>query len=75
MAAFSGLNHNIIKTKDGRLYRWGGDSKYKGSDTKNVSPFKFMYEFKGKRTSNIQSAQNNTIVVSHLKMIKDDTIA
>ena len=74
LAVFSGLNHNLIKTKDGRIYKWGGDSKYKGSDTKNTSAFKYMYEFKGKRTSNIQTAQNNTVVVSHLKIIKDDTM-
>jgi len=67
---FSGLNHNIVKTKDGRLYRWGGDSKYKLTKSKNTSCFKYMYELKGKRTSNIQAAQNSPIIISPLKILK-----
>jgi alpha-tubulin suppressor-like RCC1 family protein len=54
MAVFSGLSHNVVKTKDGRLFTWGGDSKIKSAGVKNAFFLRFMYEFKGKRTSNIQ---------------------
>lgn len=72
MATFSGLSHNVVKTKDGRLYRWGGESKFRGGNTKGASLLNYMYELKGKRTSNIQCAQDNTIVISHLKVFKEN---
>lgn len=72
LAVFSGLNHNVLKTKDGRLYTWGGKNKFKSGKGNKMNFLEFMYEFKGKRTSNIQAAQDNTIVVSHLKLCRED---
>ena len=72
MAVFSGLNHNIVKMKDGRLYKWGGENKIKSAANKGGSFLTYMYEFKGKRTSNIQTAHDNTIIIQHLKIIKED---
>jgi alpha-tubulin suppressor-like RCC1 family protein len=73
LAVFSGLNHNIVKTKDGGLYKWGGNNKLKSGANKGGSFVEFMYEFKGKRTTNIQTAHDNTIVISHLKVFKERT--
>lgn len=53
LAVFSGLNHNVVKTTDGRLFRWGGVSKLKAKSSKFSGSMNFMDEFKGKRTSNI----------------------
>ena len=71
LAVFSGLNHNIVKTKDGRIYTWGGNPKLKSRASKGKSFLQYMYEFKGKKTSNIQTAHDNTIVISHLKVYKE----
>ena len=68
MVVFSGITHNIAKAKDGRLYSWGGDSKFKSSNKKGTSLIRYMYELKGKRTSNIHLSENNTIIISHLKI-------
>ena len=68
MAVFSGLNHNLVKTKEGRIYTWGGQNKFKSGKTNKLNFLDFMYEFKGKKTSNIQTAQDNTVVISHLKL-------
>lgn len=68
MVVFSGITHNIVKARDGRLYSWGGDSKFKSTNKKGASLVKYMYELKGKKTSNIQLSENNTIIVSHLKI-------
>ncbi len=71
MAVFSGNNHNLVKTKDGRIFTWGGDTKLQTGGNKNGTFLKYMYEFKGKKTSNIQTAHDNTIVLSHLKIYKE----
>lgn len=71
MAVFSGLSHNVVKTRDGRLYRWGGASKFRPGVGKGGAYLEYMYELKGKKTTNIQCAQDNTIVISHLKVFKE----
>lgn len=70
LAVFSGLNHNIVKTKDGRIYKWGGNNKLKSVADKGGNFIEYMYEFKGKRTTNIQTAHDNTIVISHMKVMR-----
>ena len=71
MAVFSGLNHNIVKMKDGRLFKWGGETKMRSAANKGGSFLSYMYEFKGKRTSNIQTAHDNTIIIQHLRVFKE----
>lgn len=71
LAVFSGLSHNIVKTKDGRIFRWGGENKLNSSSSRSHNMLHYMYEFKGKRTSNIQTAHENTVIISHLKVFKE----
>ena len=61
-------NNTFLK---GKIVCIKGDSKFKSSNKKGTSLIRYMYELKGKRTSNIHLSENNTIIISHLKIFRE----